>query len=117
VITLHNEKEIQSPILDETQPHQIHAPSFKGTGINMRPPFVNKYGVVIGDSKYNSADSPLNQWNDETDPSVMSGDEWVHPTNDIGWNTEENRELLEAKKRPQAAPFMHPSIDVSYEQD
>jgi hypothetical protein len=117
VITLRNKKEIQSPILDETQPHQIDAPSFKGTGIKMQPPFVNKYGVVIGDSKYNSPNSPLNQWSDETDPCVMAGDEWVHPTNDIGWNTEENRKLLEEKKRPKGAPFMHPSKDVSYGQD
>jgi hypothetical protein len=117
VITVNNDKDIQSPILDETQPHQIDAPSFKGTGIKMQPPFVNKYGVVIGDSKYNSPNSPLNQWSENTDPSIMSGDEWVHPTNDIGWNTEENRELLEAKRRPQGVPFMHPSIDVSYEHD
>jgi hypothetical protein len=117
VITLDNNKDIQSPILDETQPHQIDAPSFKGTGIKMQPPFVNKYGVVIGDSKYNSPNSPLNQWSENIDPSIMSGDEWVHPTNDIGWNTEENRELLEAKRRPHGSPFMHPSIDVSYRQD
>ncbi|MCZ0755459.1 DUF3905 domain-containing protein [Anoxybacillus sp. J5B_2022] len=111
------EQNIQSPIFDETQPHQIHAPSFKGTGMRMQPPFVNKHGVVIGDSKYNSPNSPLNQWSEDTNPSVMAGEEWVHPTNDIGWNTAENRELLEAKKRPNAAPFMHPDKDVSYGQD
>jgi Protein of unknown function (DUF3905) len=111
------EKNTESPILDETLPHQIHAPSFKGTGIKMQPPFVNKYGVVIGDSKYNSPNSPLNHWSDDIDPSIMAGDEWVHPTNDIGWNTEENRELLEAKRQSQGIPFMHPSIDTSYGQD
>jgi Protein of unknown function (DUF3905) len=111
------DSKLESPILDETLPHQIHAPSFKGTGIQMKPPFVNQYGVIIGDSKYNSPHSPLNQWSDEVDPSVMSGEEWVHPTNDIGWNTPENSELLEAKKRPQSVPFMHPSIDTSYGQD
>ncbi len=52
-------KKVESPILDETMPHQIHAPSFKGTGIKTQPPFVNKYGVVIGDSKYNSPNLPL----------------------------------------------------------
>ncbi|GMB10129.1 hypothetical protein B1no1_28390 [Thermolongibacillus altinsuensis] len=114
---MENEKNMESPILDETQPHQIHAPSFKGTGIRMQPPFVNRYGVVIGDSKYNSQNSPLNHWSDETDPSTMTGDEWVHPTNDIGWNTAENRELLEKKKRVQGVPFMHPSIDTSYDAD
>lgn len=31
------------------------------------------------------------------DPEIMAGDQWVHPTNDIGWNTTENRELLESK--------------------
>lgn len=98
--------------MNETLPHQISAPSFKGTGIKMNPPFVNKYGVTIGDSNYSSPDSPLEKWSDETDPSIMSGDEWVHPTNDIGWNTPENRELLENKRKPQASPFMHPTKDV-----
>ncbi|QED47312.1 DUF3905 domain-containing protein [Cytobacillus dafuensis] len=99
--------------IDETLPHQIEAPSFKGTGIQMKPPFENSQGVVIGDSFYASENSPLENWSDETDPSIMSGDEWVHPTNDIGWNTTENKELLEQKKRPQASPFMHPTHDVS----
>jgi hypothetical protein len=110
-------KKIHSPILDETLPHQIHAPSFKNTGIKMKDPFVNKHGVVIGDSLYNSSNSPLNNWSDEVDPEIMAGDEWVHPTNDIGWNTSENRELLERKRKPQGVPFMHPDKDVSYEQD
>ncbi|QAV26235.1 DUF3905 domain-containing protein [Anoxybacillus flavithermus] len=113
---MEKEKEIESPIFDETQPHQIHAPSFKGTGIEMKPPFVNRYGVVIGDSKYNSPNSPLHQWSDETDPSIMAGDEWVHPTNDIGWNTPENRAQLE-EKRSENAPFMHPDKDVGYGAD
>lgn len=99
--------------INETMPHQINAPSFEGTGIKMEPPFVNKYGVVIGDSLYASDNSPLENWSTDTDPSIMSGDEWVHPTNDIGWNTTENRELLESKKKPQGVPFMHPTIDVS----
>ncbi|MBD8067439.1 DUF3905 domain-containing protein [Bacillus sp. PS06] len=108
---------LDSPILDETQPHQINAPSFKGTGIKMEQPFVNEHGVVIGDSHYNSPNSPLNQWSDDVDPSIMAGDEWVHPTNDIGWNTSENRELLEQNQAPQGVPFMHPTKDVSKSTD
>ncbi|MEH7107104.1 DUF3905 domain-containing protein [Bacillus sp. JJ1764] len=100
-------------ILDETIPHQANAPSFKGTGIKMEAPFVNQHGVIIGDSQYASCNSPLENWSKETDPAVMAGEEWVHPTNDIGWNTTENRELLESKRRPQASPFMHPTKDVS----
>jgi hypothetical protein len=103
--------------IDETLPHQITAPSFKGTGIKMQPPFINSQGVVIGDSHYSSDNSPLENWSDETDPAIMSGDEWVHPTNDIGWNTAENRELLEEKRKPQAYPFMHPTKDVSLGKD
>lgn len=103
--------------LDETMPHQISAPSFKGTGIKMQPPFENSFGVTIGDSNYSSDESPLENWSDEVDPAVMSGDEWVHPTNDIGWNTSENRELIESKRKPQAYPFMHPTIDVSHGKD
>lgn len=102
--------------IQETLPHQINAPSFKGTGIKMQPPFVNSHGVVIGDSIYNSANSPLENWTKDTDPAIMAGEEWVHPTNDIGWNTSENRELLEQKRTPQV-PFMHPTKDVSHGKD
>lgn len=103
--------------INETLPHQINAPSFKDTGIKMQAPFVNKYGVTIGDSLYASVNSPLENWSKETDPSVMAGDDWVHPTNDIGWNTSENKELLEQKRQPQASPFMHPTKDVSHGND
>lgn len=103
--------------IDETMPHQINAPSFKNTGIKMQPPFVNSFGVTIGDSHYSSPESPLENWSKEIDPEVMSGDQWVHPTNDIGWNTPENRELLEKKCKPQASPFMHPTKDVSHGSD
>jgi hypothetical protein len=103
--------------INETLPHQISAPSFKGTGITMQPPFENSHGVIIGDSLYSSPNSPLENWTEDTDPAVMAGDEWVHPTNDIGWNTTENRELLEAKRKPRAYPFMHPTKDVSHGKD
>ncbi|MDP4085738.1 MAG: DUF3905 domain-containing protein [Bacillota bacterium] len=108
---------IEQVSLDETLPHQISSPSFKNTGIHMEPPFINKYGVIIGDSKYSSENSPLENWSKETDPEIMSGDEWVHPTNDIGWNSTENRKLLEKKKKPNASPFMHPTKDVSHHND
>lgn len=108
-----NTQTVDQVSMNETMPHQISAPSFEGTGIKMEPPFVNKHGVTIGDSIYASPNSPLENWTKDTDPSIMAGDEWVHPTNDIGWNTSENRELLESKKKPQAYPFMHPSKDVS----
>jgi len=104
---------LESPMINGTMPHQISSPNFKGSGIKVQPPFVNEHGVVIGDSFYDSPNSPLNNWSKDTDPAEMAGEEWVHPTNDIGWNTIENIELVEEKKKPQAAPFMHPTIDVS----
>lgn len=102
---------------DGTLPHQINSPDFKGTGITIQPPFINSQGVVIGDSQYASPNSPLEQWSEDTDPAIMSGDEWVHPTNDIGWNTSENRDLVESKKKPKGYPFMHPTKDVSHGKD
>lgn len=108
-----NNVEIDSPVLNETLPHMTNFPSFEGTNIEMQEPFVNSKGVVIGDSKYNSPNSPLNNWTDNTDPSVMAGDEWVHPTNDIGWATAENADLLENKKRGEPSKmFMHPQIET-----
>ncbi|MFK9094489.1 DUF3905 domain-containing protein [Bacillus salipaludis] len=107
-----NKEVAEQLTINETMPHQINAPSFEGTGIKMEEPFVNKHGVTIGDSMYASENSPLENWSRNTDPEVMAGDEWVHPTNDIGWNTPENRELLESKRKPQAVPFMHPTKDV-----
>lgn len=111
------EKDLKSPMLDDTMPHQASAPSFKNSGIKVEPPFINEHGVVIGDSFYDSANSPLNNWSDEIDPAEMAGDEWVHPTNDIGWNTSENTELVEGQKPPQGVPFMHPTFDVSKNKD
>ncbi len=64
----------------------------------MQQPFVNQYDVVIGDSKYNSENSPLHNWSDEVDPAIMAGEEWIHPTNDIGWISEENQELLKTNQ-------------------
>lgn len=112
-----NKPNIESPMIDDTIAHQIDSPDFKDSDIQPEEPFTNKYGVKIGDSLYDSPNSPLNQWSIDTDPSIMAGDEWVHPTNDIGWNTKENKELAENKIRPQGVPFMHPTKDVSYKQD
>lgn len=103
--------------LEETLPHQASAPSWKGTGISMQKPFINEHGVVIGDSFYDSKHSPLNQWSDDVDPAIMAGDQWVHPTNDIGWNTDENRELIESKRKPDGFPYTHPDKDAGYRQD
>lgn len=111
------QSDIPSPVLDETIPHQIDAPTYKGSGISMQKPFVNRYGIVIGDSQYNSLNSPLNHWSDEIDPATMAGDEWVHPTNDIGWNTKENKELIEGKIKPKGVPFQHPMQDATYRND
>jgi hypothetical protein len=106
-----------SPILDDTIPHQINSPSFKNAPMKMEAPFVNEHGVTIGDSLYNSDNSPLNNWSDDVDPAIMAGDQWVHPTNDIGWNTSENRELIEKDIPSQGVPFMHSTKDVSYSKD
>ncbi|WP_416825549.1 DUF3905 domain-containing protein [Ectobacillus polymachus] len=119
--------EKNSPILDETLPHQMNFPSFKNTGIKMKPPFVNEHGVVIGDSFYNSENSPLQNWSTDVDPAIMAGDQWVHPTNDIGWTSRENQEILEEKKRKnegkydtaskksklETDTFMHPQAGIN----
>lgn len=94
--------DFQTPFQDEGRPHD---------------PFVNEFGVVIGDGKYNSPQSPLNQWSKDVDPAVMAGDRWVHPYNDIGFNTKENRDYFEKGIPPQGVPFMHPTKDVSYRRD
>jgi hypothetical protein len=114
---IEKKKNLQKIDIDGTLPHQVSSPSFKGTGMKMEAPFVNEHGVVIGDSYYNSPQSPLNQWSKDTDPEIMAGDEWVHPTNDIGWNTAENIELLEKKIKPNAGQFQHPTKDTSFGQD
>ncbi|MBP1992365.1 DUF3905 domain-containing protein [Paenibacillus eucommiae] len=80
-----------------------------------REPFVNGYGVTIGDHEYESAASPLSQWNEDTDPSVMAGDQWVHPFKDIGFHTAENRDYFEKGILPQSEIFMHPDKDAAYE--
>lgn len=84
-------------------------------GRGPRKPFVNKYGIVIGDHDYESEQSPLNQWSTDTDPSIMSGDEWVHAFKDIGFHTAENKNYFEKGTAPQGGILMHPDKDVAYE--
>lgn len=100
------------PSLD---PYEIEfLPEFR-EGRGPEEPFINEYGVVIGDHMYDSPESPLNQWSKDTDPATMSGDQWVHPFKDIGFHTEENRDLFERGILPQGGMFMHPDKDVAYE--
>lgn len=105
----------QSPEEAQLDPFEIN---FRPEFIRNRGPreaFVNEYGVVIGDHMYESPDSPLNHWAEETDPQIMSGEQWVHPFKDIGFHTEENREYFEQGIPPQGGIFMHPDKDVAYE--
>ncbi|MCD1258716.1 DUF3905 domain-containing protein [Paenibacillus athensensis] len=84
-------------------------------GRGPREPFVNRHGVVIGDHDYESANSPLENWSADTDPSVMAGDEWVHPFKDVGFQTDANRDLFERGIAPQGGIFMHPDKNAAYD--
>lgn len=98
----------------ELDPFEINfLPEFR-VGRGPRGPFVNEHGVVIGDHEYASPNSPLENWSKDTDPAVMSGDQWVHPFKDIGFRTAENRMLFEEGIPPQAGIFMHPDKDAAY---
>jgi len=96
---LKKKDKIQSPILDETLPHQMNFPSFKGTGKKMQQP--------------DSENSPLHNWSDDVDPAIMAGEEWIHPTNDIGWISEENQELLKKEGDNKKDTFMHPQFGIN----
>lgn len=100
----------------ELDPYEINfKEEIKDDDRGPHEPFVNEYGVLIGDHEYQSQNSPLENWNADTDPSIMSGDQWVHPYKDVGFQNTENRELFEKGIAPQAAPFMHPDRDVAYQ--
>jgi hypothetical protein len=102
---------------NELDPFEINfLPQYK-QGRGPKGPFINQYGVVIGDHEYLSAQSPLEQWTENTDPSVMAGDQWVHPYKDIGFHTTENRKYFEQGIAPQAGTFMHPDKDAAYGYD
>jgi len=60
-------------------------PEHRGGARGPEQPFVNDYGVVIGDHEYASPDSPLERWSRDTEPAVMAGEQWVHPYKDIGF--------------------------------
>lgn len=99
---------------DDLDPFEIEfLPQFRH---NRGPeqPFVNEHGVTIGDHDYDSPESPLNHWSKDTDPSIMAGDEWVHPFKDIGFHTQENRDYFERGIPPQGGIYMHPDKDVAY---
>lgn len=88
-------------------------PQFR-KGRGPREPFVNEYGVVIGDHEYDSPESPLSQWTEDTDPAIMAGDQWVHPFKDVGFHTAENREYFERGIAPASGIFMHPQENAGY---
>lgn len=90
-------------------------PQFR-EGRGPREPFVNEFGVTIGDHEYESPESPLNQWTKDTDPMTMTGDRWVHPFKDIGFQSAENRDYFEKGIEPsdQGERFMHPSHDAAF---
>jgi hypothetical protein len=99
----------------ELDPFEIEfLPQFKQNR-GPRQPFVNQYGVVIGDHNYESEHSPLENWSEDTDPSVMAGDEWVHPYKDVGFTTAENRDYFEKGISPQSGVFMHPTLNAFYD--
>ena len=78
-------------------------------------PFVNSSGIVIGDHYYESPDSPLSQWSEDTDPAVMAGNEWVHPFKDVGFLTSENMDYFERGYCASGREiFMHPDKNSAY---
>jgi len=102
---------------DSLDPFEINfLPQFR-EGRGPRKPFVNEFGVTIGDHIYESPESPLSQWTKDTDPMVMTGDRWVHPFKDIGFQTAENRDYFEKGISPaaQGGRFMHPDKNAAYE--
>jgi hypothetical protein len=104
--------------LDEAadlDPFEINfLPQFR-QGRGPKDPFVNQYGVIIGDHEYVSEQSPLEHWTENTDPAIMAGDQWVHPYKDVGFQTKENRDYFEQGIEPQIGIFMHPDKNVAYE--
>jgi hypothetical protein len=107
----------KAPGSDEStlDPFEIEfLPEFR-EGRGPQEPFVNKHGVIIGDHLYESPHSPLSTWTADTDPEIMSGDQWVHPFKDIGFRTEENRDYFERGIAPRSGSFMHPDKDAAYE--
>lgn len=110
-----NQKNQQDQEQFDLDPYEINfLPQFK-KGKGPKEAFINKHGVVIGDHEYESPNSPLTNWTEETDPEIMAGDEWVHPYKDIGFQTEQNKGYFEKGVEPETGIFTHPDKDVSYE--
>ncbi|MGG1517640.1 DUF3905 domain-containing protein [Paenibacillus oryzisoli] len=110
-----NQSQSQSQSQSDLDPYEIDfLPQFE-QGRGPRTPFVNEYGVTIGDHDYESDNSPLEQWTDDTDPSVMAGDQWVHPYKDVGFQTAENRDIFEKGIAPQSGIFTHPDKNVAFD--
>lgn len=68
---------------------------------------------------YKNKSTPLDLWNKEVDPAIMSGQHWEREGHqveeeDVGWKTDENQDLRQGIP-PQGVPFMHPVHDVSYD--
>ncbi len=112
-----NVKPVQSRDESELDPFEIEFRAEHRDNRGPREPFVNEHGVVIGDHDYESPQSPLEQWSSETDPSIMAGEQWVHPYKDIGFRTSENRALFEKGIAPASALFMHPPHTTSPRED
>lgn len=103
-----NVKPVTSHDDSELDPFEIEFRAEYRGNRGPREPFVNEQGVVIGDHDYESPQSPLEQWSRETDPSIMAGEQWVHPYKDIGFRTRDNRDLFEKGIAPSTSMFMHP---------
>ncbi|MFD0672325.1 DUF3905 domain-containing protein [Cohnella sp. GCM10027633] len=108
-----NVKPAQSRDDSELDPFEIEFRAEFRDNRGPREPFVNEHGVVVGDHDYESPQSPLENWSSDTDPSIMSGGQWVHPYKDIGFLTRENRDLFEKGIAPFSGLFMHPTHSAS----
>ena len=49
---------LKSPKIEGTMPHQINAPVFPEEARQLEAPFINKYGVVIGDNRVPQRNPP-----------------------------------------------------------
>jgi len=61
-------------------------------------------------------ETPLDHWSTEIDPAIMAGDHWADPDHDLGHKSDENRDFRKGIQ-PFGGIFMHPTHDVSYDQD
>lgn len=62
--------------------------------------------------------TPLDKWNTNIDPAIMSGDHWVQeenaPLEEVGYSNSEDCRVVETNLTPPKSMFMHPTINVSY---